>query len=401
MPFISSISDYRAAAEKKLPRFLFDYIDGGADDEITLRENAEAFQHIALRQRVLRSVGEPDLNTKLLGQDFDLPVGLGPVGITGMYARRGEVQAARAAKKHNVPYTLSSVAVCSITEVAKKAFGSPSDPESRMHDCWFQLYVLKDRGFMKDALTRAWDAGVRTLVFTVDMPTPGARYRDVRSGMAGPYASIRRYSQAVVHPRWAFEVGIFGRPLDLGNVSAYRGKRTSLEAYSDWLADNFDSSIGWKDLEWIRSFWKGKMVLKGILDPEDAKQAVKFGADGIMVSNHGGRQLDGVLPTAYALPKVADAVKGEIDIIVDSGIRNGLDVLRALALGADMTFLGRAYIFALAAKGQAGVDHVLDLMRKEIRIGMILTGAKSLKDITRDNLASLDLELKHLELKRK
>jgi L-lactate dehydrogenase (cytochrome) len=251
---------------------------------------------------------------------------------------------------------------------------------------WFQLYVLKDRGFMRNALERAQAAGVSTLVFTVDMPVPGARYRDAHSGMSGPNAALRRYWQAVTHPTWSWDVGLNGRPHDLGNVSAYRGKPTGLEDYIGWLGANFDPSISWKDLEWIREFWKGPMVIKGILDPEDARDAVRFGADGIVVSNHGGRQLDGVLSSARALPMIADAVKGELAILSDSGIRNGLDVVRMLALGADSVLLGRAFIYALATAGEAGVANLLDLIEKEMRVAMTLTGAKSISEISSDLL---------------
>lgn len=239
---------------------------------------------------------------------------------------------------------------------------------------------------MRDALARAWAAGVRTLVFTVDMPVPGSRYRDAHSGMSGPHAALRRMVQAVTHPRWAWDVGLLGRPHDLGNVSAYRKQKTSLEDYVGWLGANFDPSIGWRDLEWIRESWQGPMVLKGILDPQDARDAVQFGADGIVVSNHGGRQLDGVLSTARALPAIADAVKGDLAILVDSGIRSGLDVVRMLALGADSVLLGRAYIYALAAAGQQGVGNLLDLIAREMRVAMTLTGARSLAEITPDCL---------------
>ena len=252
---------------------------------------------------------------------------------------------------------------------------------------WFQLYVLRDRGFMRNALERARAAGIKTLVFTVDMPTPGARYRDAHSGMSGANAEIRRMVQAMTHPAWAWDVGLNGRPHDLGNVSAYLGKPTGLADYIGWLANNFDPSISWKDLQWIRDFWDGPMIIKGILDAQDARDAVSFGADGIVVSNHGGRQLDGVLSSARALPAIAEAVKGDLKILVDSGVRNGLDVVRAIALGANAVMLGRAFVYALAAGGEAGVGNLLDLFEKEMRVAMTLTGAKSVGDITRDMMA--------------
>ena len=373
---ISSSADYRAAAQQFLPPFLFHYIDGGAYAEQTLRRNVDDFAAVALRQRVLKDMSQLDTSIELFGEKLSIPVALSPVGLTGMYRRRGEVQAARAADRHGIPFTMSSVSVCPIEEVAPKI----------KRPMWFQLYVLKDRGFMQNALERAQAAGCTTLVFTVDMPVPGARYRDAHSGMSGPNAPLRRYWQAMTHPRWAVDVGLLGRPHDLGNISAYRGSPTGLQDYMGYLSANFDPSISWKDLEWIRAFWKGPMVIKGILDPEDAKDAVRFGADGIIVSNHGGRQLDGVLSSARALPAIADAVKGQIKILADSGIRNGLDVVRALALGADCAMIGRAYIYALAAAGEAGVKHLLELLEKEMRVAMTLTSVAKVADISADLL---------------
>ncbi|EJG1991311.1 TPA: FMN-dependent L-lactate dehydrogenase LldD [Vibrio parahaemolyticus] len=376
---ISASTDYRAAAKAKLPPFLFHYIDGGSYDERTLKRNTDDLGDVALRQRVLRDMTDLSLETEIFGEKLTMPIALAPVGLTGMYARRGEVQAAKAAEKKGIPFTMSTVSVCPIEEVAP-AIERPM---------WFQLYVLKDRGFMKNVLERAKAAGVTTLVFTVDMPVPGARYRDMHSGMSGPNAAMRRVFQSMRHPSWALDVGLLGKPHDLGNISTYRGEPTKLEDYIGWLGANFDPSISWKDLEWIRDFWDGPMVIKGILDEEDAKDAVRFGADGIVVSNHGGRQLDGVLSTAKALPSIADAVKGDLKIFVDSGIRTGLDVVRMLALGADCTLLGRSFVYALAAQGGAGVENLLDLYDKEIRVAMTLTGAKTIADLSRDSLVKI------------
>ncbi|MGC6389036.1 FMN-dependent L-lactate dehydrogenase LldD [Ewingella sp. S1.OA.A_B6] len=375
---ISAGTDYRAAAKRRLPPFLFHYIDGGAYAEHTLRSNVDDLSTISLKQRVLNNMSELSLQTTLFNETLAMPVVLAPVGLCGMYARRGEVQAAKAAAEKGIPFTLSTVSVCAIEEVAP-AINRPM---------WFQLYVLKDRGFMRNALERAKAAGCTTLVFTVDMPTPGARYRDAHSGMSGPNAAMRRYWQSFTHPQWAWDVGLNGKPHDLGNISTYLGKPTGLEDYIGWLANNFDPSISWSDLEWIREFWDGPMIIKGILDAEDARDAVRFGADGIVVSNHGGRQLDGVLSSARALPGIADAVKGDIAILADSGIRNGLDVVRMIALGADSVLLGRAYIYALAAAGQAGVENLLTLIEKEMRVAMTLTGCKTIADITRDSLVN-------------
>ncbi len=368
---IASPKDFRRAAQQRLPRFLFDYVDGGALDEVTLKANETDLSKILLRQRVLHAMDKVDLSTTLLGQNLALPIILGPVGLSGMLARRGEVQAAQAAAKARIPYTLSTVSVCPLADVA----AASSQP------IWFQLYVLKDRGFMADALARAAALGVTTLVFTVDMPTPGSRYRDPHSGMSGPWAGTRRMVQAMLHPRWAVDVGLLGRPHDLGNISTYRGHATGLADYIGWLGANFDPGIGWQDLDWIRQTWAGHILIKGILDPDDARHAVSFGADALVVSNHGGRQLDGTVSTAAALPAIVEAVGKSIPVLADSGIRSGVDVLRFLALGADAVMLGRAYAYALAAGGEAGVSRLLSLFEAEMRTNMILMGVKKLADL--------------------
>jgi L-lactate dehydrogenase (cytochrome) len=375
---ISSASDYREAARRKLPRFLFDYIDGGAYAEHTLRANSADLTGISLRQRILKNVETLSLETTLFDQRLSMPVILAPVGLTGMFARRGEVQAVKAAENKGIPLCLSTVSVCSIEEVSAQT----------QQPIWFQLYVLKDRGFMKNALERAKAAGVQNLVFTVDMPTPGARYRDAHSGMSGPFASSRRMLQAMTKPDWAFNVGVMGRPHDLGNISKYLGKAVTLEDYMGWLANNFDASISWSDLEWIRDFWKGPMIIKGILDPQDARDAVSFGADGIVVSNHGGRQLDGVLSTTKALPPIMQAIGNDLTVLVDSGIRSGLDVVRMLALGAKGVLLGRSMAYALAADGQRGVENMLDIFAKEMRVAMTLTGVTSISQIDESTLVN-------------
>ena len=380
---ISSASDYREAARRKLPRFLFDYIDGGAYAEHTLRANSADLTGISLRQRILKNVETLSLQTTLFDQPLAMPIILAPVGLTGMFARRGEVQAVKAAQNKGIPLCLSTVSVCSIEEVVAQS----------QQSIWFQLYVLKDRGFMRNALERAKAAGVKNLVFTVDMPTPGARYRDAHSGMSGPFASSRRILQAMTRPDWAFNVGVMGRPHDLGNISKYLGKAVTLEDYMGWLANNFDPSISWSDLEWIRDFWKGPMIIKGILDPQDARDAVSFGADGIVVSNHGGRQLDGVLSTAKALPPIVQAVGNDLTVLVDSGIRSGLDVVRMLALGAKGVLLGRSMAYALAADGQRGVENMLDIFAKEMRVAMTLTGVTSIAQIDESTLVQAVREL--------
>lgn len=377
---VSAPSDYREAARRRLPRFLFDYIDGGAVAENTMNANAAELASVALRQRVLCGAGEPTLATTILDDAWAMPVALGPVGATGMYARRGEVQAARAASRAGIPYTLSTVSVCSIEEVASHASGA----------LWSQLYVLKDRGYMRNALERAWAAGMKTLVFSVDMPIPGSRYRDNRSGMSGPHATLRQYLQACTHPRWAMNVGLAGRPLSFGNIEAYTGHKMTMDDYMGFISNNFDPSIAWHDLEWIRDSWQGKLIIKGLLDADDARNAVRLGADGIVVSNHGGRQLDGAIPTARALPRVVDAVGDDLTVLADSGVRSGVDVIRLLALGAKGVLLGRAYIYALAAAGEAGVAHLLRLFAEDMKVTMTLTGATSPSAISLDCLDRLE-----------
>ncbi|MBB4099110.1 FMN-dependent L-lactate dehydrogenase LldD [Sphingomonas kyeonggiensis] len=373
---ISSASDFREAARRRLPRFLFDYADGGAYAEETLRRNVSDLSGIALRQRVLKDVASIDLTTSLFGSEIALPVGLGPVGISGMYARRGELQAARAARTAGVPMCLSTVSICPIEQVAQAA--APF---------WFQLYVIRDRGFMKDLIARAKAAGAKALVFTVDMPVPGARYRDAHSGMSGPNAPLRRVLQAMGKPHWSWDVGLRGRPHTLGNLLPVLGKDSGLNDYMGWLGANFDPSIQWRDLEWIRAAWDGPLIIKGILDPEDAREAAAIGANGIVVSNHGGRQLDGVLSSARALPAIADAVRDQLTILADGGVRNGLDVVRMLALGAHGVLLGRAWVYALAAQGEAGVAKLLELIAKEMTVAMTLTGVNRIEAIDRSILA--------------
>jgi L-lactate dehydrogenase (cytochrome) len=380
---VSSTLDFREAARRRLPRFLFDYADGGSYSECTLQRNVADLSTVVLRQRVLQGVGEVDLTATLFGDRLPFPLVLGPIGIAGMFRRRGEAQAASAAKIAGIPFTLSTVSVCPLAEVVEKLGGSES--------IWFQLYVIKDRAFMRDLIATASAAGVRTLVFTVDMPVPGARYRDAHSGMSGPYASTRRFLQSIGRPAWAWDVGLRGRPHRLGNLESRLGAASGLKDYMGWLGANFDPSISWKDLDWIRANWRGSLVIKGILDPEDARAAVDLGADGIVVSNHGGRQLDGVLSSTRALPTIADAVGDRVTLLADSGVRSGLDVVRMLALGAKGVLLGRAWLYALAAGGEAGVTLLLKLMTQEMRVAMTLTGARCLADISSSTLVGLDL----------
>ena len=374
---ISSALDFREAARRRLPRFLFDYIDGAAYAELTARRNVEDLSRVELRQRVLVDVSDIDLSTDLFGTRQAMPVMLGPVGLSGMYARRGEAQAARAASARGMTLCLSSLSVCGLREVAAAS----------TRPVWFQLYIIRDRGFMAELLAVAREVGCAGLMFTVDLPVPGARYRDLHSGMSGPNARWRRLAQALGRPRWAWDVGLRGRPHGLGNLEPVLGPNGGLEDYIGWIGRNFDPSITWRDVDWIRSHWPGRLVVKGILDPADALRAAEVGADGIVVSNHGGRQLDGVPSTARALPAIADAVGDALTVLADGGVRSGLDVVRMLALGAKGVLLGRAWAYALAADGGRGVARLLDIFEAEMRVAMALTGVTRVDGIGRDILA--------------
>ncbi len=374
----AAVLDYRELARRRLPPFLFEYIDGGSGAEVTLRRNVADLEALALRQRVLRDVSTLDLTTELFGSRMAMPIALAPIGMAGLCARRGEVQAARAAERAGVPFCLSTVSACSLAEV-QRAVSKP---------LWFQLYMIRDRAFMRDLLAQA-SAHCSALIFTVDMPVPGSRYRDVRSGLteaAGIEGSLRRVGQALCHPRWAWDVGVRGRPHTLGNLMSVMGADSALADFFAWTRRNFDPSVTWKDLNWVREHWQGPLIIKGILDVSDADLAADLGADGIVVSNHGGRQLDGALSTARALPAIADAVGDRLTVLADGGIRSGLDIVRMLALGAKGVLLGRAWAYALAGRGEAGVAHALKLIETEMRVAMSLTGCTRIGDVSREML---------------
>jgi L-lactate dehydrogenase (cytochrome) len=368
------IEDFRTLARRRLPHFLFEYIDGGSYAELTLRRNVSDLGAIALRQRVLRDVSDITLKTSLLGRDWAMPVALGPIGLAGMNARRGEVQAARAAEEAGVPFSLSTVSLCPLDEVAA-AVSRPF---------WFQLYAIRDRSVVADMIARAQALGCDTLLFTVDLPMPGVRYRDYRSGLAGASSrrgALRRLGQAASRPRWAWDVGLRGRPHRLGNVASALGRTSGMEDFLGWLTANFDPAMTWREIAWLRGQWPGRLLIKGILDPDDAREAMATGVDGIVVSNHGGRQLDGVPSTARALPAVARTVEGRIAVLADGGVRSGLDVVRMLALGANGVLLGRAWAYALAAEGGPGITRMLAIIAAEMRIAMALTGVNRIGQI--------------------
>ena len=374
----ASVADFRERARRRLPNMFFEYIDGGSYAEVTLGRNVADLEAIALRQRVMRDMSRLDMSVQTLGQTMKMPVGLAPVGMAGMYARRGETQAARAAAAAGVPFCLSTVGVCSVEEVA--ATGVPP---------WFQLYMLKDRGYMRELIARAKAVGSPVLLFTVDLPTPGARYRDVRSGFTGASALEAALTQAwdgVTHPGWTWDVFLNGRPHTLGSVTGAVTESRRVTDFLSWISRNFDRSVTWKDIDWVRETWDGPIVLKGILDPADAREAVKVGAQGLVVSNHGGRQLDGVKSSVAALPGIVDAVGGDLEVYMDGGIRSGLDVLKATALGAKACFVGRAWAYALGAGGEATVARMLEVLRSELAVAMILTGCANVRDAGRELL---------------
>ena len=365
--------DFRARAERRLPRFLFDYIDGGANDEVTLAANSTDFGRIRLRQRVLRDVSHIDTTARLAAEKVSMPMALAPIGLAGMMSRRGEAQAVRIANDAGIPFTLSTVGICSLSEV-KDASNKPF---------WFQLYMMRDREAVKSLLQRALAVGCTTLVFTVDLPVTGMRHRDTRNGMltsslAGKVGKLR---QLVIRPGWLADVAIGGKPHTFGSLAALVPDAPNLNAFRAWIDAQFDPSVTWSDIEWLRSMWPGKLLIKGILEVDDALAAVAIGADGVIVSNHGGRQLDSVASTISKLPAIATAVGGKVEVLVDGGVRSGVDVFKAIALGANGVLIGRPWIWALAGGGPSGLADLLATFRREFEVSMALTGVTRVSDI--------------------
>lgn len=370
----ASVSDYRELARRRLPRVMFDYVDGGSFEEATLNANRHDLQRLALKQKVLRDVSSLDMSTTLFGQRMELPLMLAPIGFAGMMARRAEAQAARAAEKAGIPFTLSTVGICPIEEI-RRATSKPF---------WFQLYMMKDRGVVREILARAAAANCGALVFTVDLPVLGTRYRDIRNGFGvklTPTSRLKLAWNVARHPRWIYDVAVKGRPLIFGNLSGVVKDATSLGALLAWTTSALDPSVTWKDLEWVRGLWKGPLIIKGVLDEDDAREAVAAGAEGIVVSNHGGRQLDAATSTIAALPRIVEAVGSKTTVLMDGGIRSGQDVTRALALGAKACMIGRAWVYGVAAMGEAGVTGVLETMKRELRTSMALIGKTRIGDI--------------------
>ena len=384
MPTLSlapaSVEDFRRLAERRLPRFLFDYLDGGAYAEVTLSRNVRDLEKIALHQRILVDVSARSTATYLFGAELTFPLALSPVGLSGMMARRGEAAARKVAGAYGLPYCLSTLSVCSVEETAASGSGP----------LWFQLYMIRDRGACADLIQRAREAGVSVLVLTVDLPVVGTRYRDVRNTMSGGGGAWARLRKGLIsyamHPGWVLDVGLGGKPHVLGNIAPYVKNATTPADFSAWANASIDPSISWDDLDWIRSQWSGPLVIKGILSPHDAVEAVKRGADGIIVSNHGGRQLDGAISSIQALPGIAAAVGKEIEVWMDGGIRSGQDVLKAWALGARGTMIGRAFLHGLGAMGEAGVTKCLEIIHKELDITMAFCGRTDIGQVDRDIL---------------
>ncbi len=378
LKYPATARDYRRLAEQRLPRFLFDYVDGGASDERTLAANVADFGAVRLRPRVLVNVDHIDTSTELAGQRCSMPLALAPVGLAGMMARRGEVQAVRAAQAAGVPFTLSTVGICSLAEV-QAAANAPF---------WFQLYMLRDRGAVRALLDRAWEAGCRTLVFTVDLPLPGMRQRDIRHGMAvqGARPALIRALQVLARPGWLQDVALRGKPLHFGCLTEQVPAARDLNAFKAWVDAQFDPSVTWRDIEWLRSHWQGRLLLKGILDVEDAQSAVQVGADSIIVSNHGGRQLDSVASSVSRLPAIARAVGAQTEVLVDGGVRSGVDIFKALALGARGVLIGRPWVWALAGAGESGVRKLLATLQRELLLTMTLAGVTRVADINETHL---------------
>ena len=369
----ATVNDYRELARRRLPRQLFDYIDGGAYEEATMRSNVADLERLLLRQVVMRDVSTRSQAVEVLGQRLAMPVILAPVGLAGMFARRAELQAARAAQSAGVAFVESTVSICGVEEVARATSSPP----------WFQLYVMHDRGYAEELIARARSVGAPVLILTVDLAVVGARKRDVRNAVLGnppTSAKIRRGLDLLSHPRWLRDVALAGRPLTFGNLK--RPGEPAPSALKGWIPE-FDPSVTWEDVAWVREHWNGPLVVKGVLDPEDARRAADAGVDGVVVSNHGGRQLDSVPSTARSLSDVVDAIGDRVEVLVDGGVRTGLDVVKFLALGARAVLIGRAWGWAVAARGEAGVRHVLDVIQADIDVALALTGHTSVSALDR------------------
>lgn len=380
MPIITCIEDLRVLAERRVPRMFYDYADSGSYTEGTYRANESDFSKIKLRQRVAVNMDNRTTKTKMIGEDVAMPVAIAPTGLTGMQHADGEILGAKAAEKFGVPFTLSTMSICSIEDVA----------EHTSKPFWFQLYVMRDREFTENVIDRAKAAGCSALVLTVDLQLLGQRHKDLKNGLsAPPKLTIANMINMATKPRWG--LGMLGTSRrTFGNIVGHAKGVDDISSLNSWANEQFDPQLNWKDLEWIKKRWGGKIILKGIIDPEDAKMALKVGADALIVSNHGGRQLDGALSSISALPAIIDAVGDKIEVHMDGGIRTGQDVLKATALGAAGTYIGRAFLYGLGAMGEQGVTTALDIIQKELDTTMALCGLRDVNDLSRDVLLMPD-----------
>ena len=371
MKNITCIEDLHQVARRKVPRAFYDYAEAGSYTESTLRANRADIEAIKLRQRVMIDVDNRDTSTTIVGQKFSVPLVLSPIGLLGMQRGDGEILACRAAHEAGIQFTLSTMSICSIEDVAA-AVEKPF---------WFQAYVIRDRGFMKELIQRAAAAKCSALVFTVDLQILGQRHNDIKNGMTvPPEIRLKNVIDIATKPAWALSV-LRGKRKTFGNLAGHVKGMENVNSLSQWTAQQFDPTLNWKDIEWVRSLFPGKLILKGIMDVEDARIAAKSGADALVVSNHGGRQLDGAASSISMLPKIADAVGDDIEVLFDGGVRTGMDVERAIALGARGCFIGRSYVWGLGAYGQAGVCKAVDIMQKELSVSMALTGVSSIPEI--------------------
>jgi L-lactate dehydrogenase (cytochrome) len=371
MPVITSIEDLRVLAKRRVPRMFYDYADSGSWTESTYRANSGDFERIKFRQRVAVNLENRTLETTMAGQPVSMPVALAPTGLTGMQHADGEILAARAAEKFGIPFTLSTMSICSIEDVAAHT----SKP------FWFQLYVMRDRGFIRQLIERAKAAGCSALVLTLDLQVPGQRHKDIRNGLSTPpKLTLPNLLDMMTKPRWCRSMLGTSRR-NLGNILGHANGVNDTVSLSHWAAQQFDPTLCWDDIEWIKQQWGGKLIIKGILDAEDARLAVQHGADALIVSNHGGRQLDGAPSSIAALPAIVDAVGEQVEVHMDGGIRSGQDVIKALALGAKGVYLGRAFLYGLGAMGEDGVSKCLEIIRKELDLTMAFCGVTDVQKV--------------------
>jgi len=376
MPVITNVEDLRELARRKIPKAIFEFVDHGSYDQISLRANREELKAIRFRQRVLIDADNRSLATTMLGEKVSMPIAIAPTGLTGLVHGDGEILGARAAEAAGIRFCLSTMSICSIEDV-REATKAPF---------WFQLYVFRDRGFSEAVIERAKAAGCTALFLTVDLPMRGQRHCDLKNGLeVPPRLTARNAFDIATKPAWTLGV-LMGKRKSFGNIDAYLDNKKGIWEAGRWGSDNFDASLSWNDVNWIRKLWPGKLVVKGVLDVEDARRAADMGADAVVVSNHGGRQLDGAPATVTVLPRIAEAVGERIEVLFDGGIRSGQDVLKALALGAQGCLIGRAFLYGLGAMGEAGVAKTLSLISEELRVSMSLTGVRDVKDVTRDIL---------------